>query len=68
MVTVFLFPFATIVWDELIDTLFGGTLLILPFWGLIFWKVMKTVILFSLTIVIAPIGFFYIWIRRKTAN
>ncbi|TES48501.1 hypothetical protein [Shouchella lehensis] len=60
----FLFPFATVVWDDLIDLLLSGNQLLLPLLFVIPWKMFKMIILYMFAIVIAPIGLIYIYISN----
>ncbi|AIC94443.1 hypothetical protein [Shouchella lehensis] len=60
----FLFPFATVVWDDLIDLLLSGNQLLLPILFVIPWKMFKMIILYMFAIVIAPIGLIYIYISN----
>lgn len=63
-----LFPLAAIVWDEIIRALTNGTSFtfygraILVIWG---WKVLKCILLFIFTPLIAPLGVLYLLFRTR---
>ncbi|MFJ7763885.1 hypothetical protein [Bacillus toyonensis] len=60
----FLFPFATIIWDDLINTLMGGHFIILPLLFMLMWKAFKILILYMLSPLIAPFGMLYVYIAN----
>ncbi len=60
----FLFPFATIAWDDLITTLMSGHVLILPLPIMLIWKLVKIFTLFMFAIFIAPLGIIYIYFAK----
>ncbi|MGH0595580.1 hypothetical protein [Bacillus pretiosus] len=59
-----LFPFATIVWDDLANTMMGGTMIILPLPIMLGWKVIKIILLFAFSPIIAPIGMIYVYLAN----
>lgn len=61
IISMVLFPFAAIVWDDLMNTLMGGHVIVLPLIFLVMWKMMKILFLFMFSILIAPIGILYIY-------
>lgn len=67
-----LYPFATIVWDEIIHALTNGTTLVFTGWGIILsfaWKILKCFLLFLFTPVIAPFGIIYLlFLTRRREN
>lgn len=68
IVSFILFPFATIVWDDLMSTLMGGTVLILPLPIMIVWKMFKILMLYVFTILIAPLGMIYILYMNRAQS
>lgn len=69
IVCVLLFPLASIVWDEIISALTNGTTFVLYGWGILIlwaWKIMKCILLFILTPLIAPIGIIYLSFRTRS--
>lgn len=56
-----LFPFASIVWDDLTGVIMGDWAIIFPLPIMLFWKALKLIFLFLLTPLIAPIGLIYIY-------
>lgn len=66
IVNMILFPFATIIYDSLIELLFGGHVLVLPIIILILYKFIKLFFLYMTAIILAPIGFLFLYIRSKT--
>jgi hypothetical protein len=56
-----LFPFATIVWDDLITTITSGNILILPLPFMLIWKIFKVLVLYGFGPFVAPIGMIYIY-------
>jgi hypothetical protein len=67
-INLILFPFATVVWDDLISLMTGGMVFILPLPIMLIWKVVKIALLYMFTIVIAPIGIIYILLSNKLRN
>jgi hypothetical protein len=63
-----LFPFATVVWDDLISLMTGGMVFILPLPIMLIWKVIKIGLLYTFSIIIAPIGITYILLANKVMN
>src|SRR5699024_10036312 len=59
-----LFPFASIVWDDLTVIIMGDLVIILPWPIMLFWKALKLIFLFLFTPFIAPIGLIYIYIAN----
>ncbi|MEZ2323022.1 hypothetical protein R1C46_03955 [Bacillus tropicus] len=59
-----LFPFATIVWDDLINTLMGGHFIILPLLFMLMWKAFKILMLYMLSPLIAPFRMLYVYIAN----
>ena len=55
-----LFPFATIVWDDFINTMMNGYTITLPIVFMLIWKLIKIMILYFFAAFIAPIGVLYI--------
>ncbi|MFJ8416996.1 hypothetical protein HWX41_19305 [Bacillus paramycoides] len=60
----FLFPFATIIWDDLIDTLMGGHSIIIPLLFMLMWKGFKILVLYTFSPLIAPFGMLYVYIAN----
>ncbi|HHY71929.1 MAG TPA: hypothetical protein GX497_01605 [Bacillus bacterium] len=60
-----LFPFATIIYDTVIDMLFGGNVILLPAPVLIIYKIIKIYFLYMLAILLAPIGIIFLYIRSR---
>ncbi|WP_237741347.1 hypothetical protein [Bacillus bingmayongensis] len=60
----FLFPFATILWDDLINTLMDGHFIILALPIMVIWKLIKIFILYSFSPLIAPFGMLYVYISN----
>lgn len=56
-----LFPFATIVWDDLINTIMSGNFIILPLPIMLIWKFVKVLTLFLFSPFIAPFGMIYVY-------
>lgn len=56
------FPFAAIVWDDLIATIMGNIEITLPILIMLTWKFFKILLLYMFTPLIAPFGFLYIYI------
>ncbi|WP_066229025.1 hypothetical protein [Metabacillus fastidiosus] len=67
-VNLILFPFASVVWDDLISLMTGGMVVILPLPFLIIWKLIKIFLLYTFTIIIAPIGIIYILLANRLRN
>lgn len=65
IINLILFPFSAIVYDSLIDLFFNGMVIILPIPIMVFYKLMKVVLLYSFAILIAPFGIIYLLIRPK---
>ena len=63
-----LFPFAAIVWDDLVYLIIGDTAFILPIPVLIAIKVTKVLALYFFAVLIAPFGILYLWIRSLRAE
>ncbi|MBE7106167.1 hypothetical protein FT637_25110 [Bacillus cereus] len=59
-----LFPFATVVWDDLINTIMGGHFIILALPFMLMWKLFKIMVLYMFSPLIAPIGMIYIYIAN----
>ncbi len=57
----FLFPFASIVWDDFISTIMGDHIIMLPLPFMLLWKVVKIFALYFFTPLIAPVGILYIY-------
>lgn len=61
-----LFPFAKLAWNELRDFLLGNTV----FFGnavlVLLAKVVVNVVLWAFALVIAPLGFGYLWFRTRS--
>ncbi|MFD0872171.1 Uncharacterised protein [Chlamydia abortus] len=57
----FLFPFAAVLWDDLINTLMGGYAIILALPLMVIWKLIKIMLLYLFSPLIAPIGMIYIY-------
>jgi len=64
-ISLILFPFATVVWDDFISLMTGGMVLILPLPIMLIWKIVKITILYMFTIIIAPIGIIYILLVNR---
>lgn len=62
-----LFPFAKLVWDELMSLVLGESIIIMPVLILYPMKLVVNVILWFFAIFIAPFGLAYIWWRTKDA-
>ncbi|ENQ3081034.1 hypothetical protein ACEOWG_004368 [Bacillus cereus] len=56
-----LFPFATIVWDDLINTIMSGNFIILPLPFMLIWKFIKILTLYTFSPFIAPFGMMYVY-------
>ena len=64
-ISLVLFPFATIVWDDFIALMAGGMAFILPLPIMLIWKVFKIGLLYMFSVFIAPIGIIYILLANK---
>lgn len=62
------FPFATLVWDEIRDTMMGSTMIIMPLWILLFIKLVIKMFIFCFAIPVGILGIAYIWFRTKGAK
>lgn len=61
-----LYPFSSVVWDDLIVFLTGGNMMfILPIPFMIAWKFIKFFILYIFALIIGPIGIIYILINNR---
>jgi hypothetical protein len=65
VVNAILFPFAYLVWNELVLLIMGNNVLYLNTLIMAVWKFLKIVCIFMFTIFIAPIGILYIYIRTS---
>lgn len=65
IINLLLFPFATIIYDTIVDLLSGGTVFILPIPILIFYKLFKILFLYMFAILLAPIGIIFLYIRSR---
>ncbi|MEI3612599.1 hypothetical protein [Pseudogracilibacillus sp. SO30301A] len=63
-----LFPFATIIYDSVIDLFFGGLELRINILIFIGYKLFKIIMLFMFTIFIAPIGLIFLIVRSKISQ
>lgn len=61
-----LYPFAMLVYDELVRFLMGSNFFLLPLIILIPWKLIKMLLIYTFSIFIAPIGFIYLTIVAQT--
>ncbi|CAM4103225.1 hypothetical protein BALU111458_17750 [Bacillus luti] len=59
-----LFPFATIVWDDLINTMMGNTEITVSIWLMFTWKIFKVLFLYIFSPLIAPIGMIYVYLAN----
>ncbi|MDJ1478491.1 hypothetical protein QBX67_25950 [Bacillus sp. LS15-K4] len=59
-----LFPFATIVWDDLINTMMGNTEITVSLWFMFCWKIVKVSLLYIFGPLIAPIGMIYVYLAN----
>ncbi len=59
-----LFPFATIVWDDLANTMMDGIAITLPLLVMLGWKIIKIFLLFTFSPIIAPIGMIYVYLAN----
>ncbi|WP_281650669.1 hypothetical protein [Helicobacter bilis] len=64
-INLILYPFATLVWDELRDTIMGSTMIIMPLWILLFIKLVIKVFIFVFAIPVGVLGIAYIWFSTK---
>jgi len=60
-----LFPFAKLVWDEIMGMLMGRNIVIMPALILFFVKLMVNVLLWAAAILIAPLGVLYLWFKTR---
>jgi len=65
IISTILFPFATIVWDDFINTMMNGYSFSFSIILMIIWKIAKVFILYIFAILIAPIGIIYILIATR---
>ncbi|SCM96465.1 Uncharacterized protein BWINRASL_03537 [Bacillus mycoides] len=59
-----LFPFATIVRDDLINTMMGNTEITVSIPFMITWKIFKVMFLYIFSPLIAPIGMIYVYLAN----
>ena len=59
------FPFATLIWDEIRDTLMGSTMIILPLYVMIIIKILIKGLIFCFAIPVGVLGILYIWFRTR---
>ncbi len=59
-----LFPFATIVWDDLSSTMMGNIKLTLSIPFVITWKIFKIMALYLFAPLVAPIGMIYVYLAN----
>lgn len=62
------FPFATLIWDEMRDTIMGNTAVFLPLWTMLFIKFFIKCMIFAFAIPVGVLGILYIWFRTKNAS
>ncbi|WP_147278811.1 hypothetical protein [Helicobacter canis] len=62
------FPFATLIWGEMRDTLMGNTAVFLPLWTMFFIKIFIKCMIFAFAIPVGVLGILYIWFRTKNAS
>ena len=64
-----LFPFSIIFWDvfleKIITLVFGDSTFILPIYGVLIYKILKILILYTCTFLVAPLGIIYVIIKNK---
>lgn len=63
-VSFLLFPFSSILWDDLINTIMDGNTFILPIYFFVVWKIIKVTILYGFAVFIAPIGLIYVYVSN----
>lgn len=59
-----LFPFATVVYDDLINLIMGGHVIVLHVVIMLIYKMVKIGLLYAFAPIIAPIGFAYVYFRN----
>ena len=60
-----LFPFAKLVWDEVMELMRGRTFYVMPMLPLLFVKFVINGVLWACAPLIAPLGILYIWFRTR---
>ena len=60
-----LFPFATILWDDLMNVVMANNMIVMPIAVMMIWKLIKLILLFALTLLIAPIGMAYVFFANR---
>lgn len=63
-----LYPFAMVVYDSIMDLLIGDTTFISSVFFVAIFKIIRTIIIFSCSILIAPFGILYLYFTGRNTN
>lgn len=63
ILSLILFPYAKLVWDEMKALLMGDNIFILPLFLMLFAKLFINLMLWGFAVLIAPLGILWVWYR-----
>lgn len=66
VISLLLYPLAMIVYDGIVGTLMGNNTIVTSVLVAVIWGVIKTVVIFTFSIFIAPIGIGYLYLRNNS--